>query len=58
MTSAQNTASAHADSKFHAPDDDSRKEAKKSLRHSAEIYSAAGRNELAEKSLELLKTLN
>ena len=41
-----------------SPDDDSRKEAKKSLRHSAEIYSAAGRNELAEKSLELLKTLN
>ncbi len=32
-------------------------EAKKSLQHSAEIYYAAGKPELAEKSLDLLKTL-
>ena len=41
-----------------SPDDEARNEAKKSLRHSADIYNAAGRPELAEKSLELLKTLN
>ena len=35
----------------------SKADAKKALKHSAEIYSAAGRKELAEKSLELLKSL-
>ena len=37
------------------PTDKERTEAKKSLEHSAEIYKAAGLNDLAAKSLELLK---
>lgn len=40
-----------------SPSDANKNEAKKSLKHSAEIYNAANRSELAEKSLELLKTL-
>ena len=40
-----------------SPSDANKNEAKKSLKHSAEIYNAANRGELAEKSLELLKTL-
>ena len=40
-----------------SPSEANRNEAKKSLRHSAEIYTAANRSELAEKSLELLRTL-
>ena len=32
-------------------------EAKKTLAHSADIYKSTNKNELAEKSLELLKTL-
>ena len=39
------------------PTEANKNEAKKSLKHSAEIYNAANRKELAEKSLELLKTL-
>ena len=40
-----------------SPSDANKNEAKKALKHSAEIYNAANRGELAEKSLELLKTL-
>lgn len=40
-----------------SPSDANKNEAKKALKHSAEIYNAANRSELAEKSLELLKTL-
>lgn len=40
-----------------SPSEANKNEAKKSLKHSAEIYNAANRSELAEKSLELLKTL-
>lgn len=40
-----------------SPADSNKAEAKKALKHSAEIYNAANRSELAEKSLELLKTL-
>ena len=40
-----------------SPSDANKSEAKKSLKHSAEIYNAANRSELAEKSLELLKSL-
>lgn len=40
-----------------SPSDANKNEAKKSLKHSAEIYNAANRGELAAKSLELLKTL-
>lgn len=39
------------------PNESKRNEAKKSLQHSAEIYFAAGKPDLAEKSLDLLKTL-
>ena len=39
------------------PTEANKNEAKKSLKHSAEIYNAANRKELAEKSLELLRTL-
>ena len=40
-----------------SPSEKDKADAKKALKHSAEIYSAAGRKELAEKSLELLKSL-
>lgn len=40
-----------------SPAEKDKADAKKALKHSAEIYSAAGRKELAEKSLELLKSL-
>ena len=40
-----------------SPSEANKTEAKKSLKHSAEIYNAANRGELADKSLELLKTL-
>ena len=40
-----------------SPTDANKAEAKKSLKHSADIYNAANRSELAEKSLELLKSL-
>ena len=40
------------------PDERNRNEAKKALRHSAEIYNASNRSELADKSLELLKSLD
>ena len=40
-----------------SPSDAERTEAKKSLEHSAEIYSSVNRAELAAKSLELLKSL-
>lgn len=40
-----------------SPAEQDKADAKKALKHSAEIYSAAGRKELAEKSLELLKSL-
>ena len=41
-----------------SPSEAERTEAKKALEHSAEIYSSINRAELAEKSLELLKTLD
>ena len=40
-----------------SPSDADREEAKKSLRHSAEIYSSVNMSDLANKSLELLKSL-
>ena len=40
-----------------SPSDADRQEAKKSLRHSAEIYSSVNMSDLANKSLELLKSL-
>ena len=40
-----------------SPSESTRSEAKKSLQHSADIYAAANKSELAEKSLELLRSL-
>ena len=40
-----------------SPSESTRAEVKKSLQHSAEIYNAANKAELAEKSLELLRSL-